>query len=769
MKETNKRNSGLKEFLIKTLCDPVLWYTVLIMTALMYHYRDREKSDHYGYGFSFEWGLAAFLAGWVMFRIFDYMQKHHLIGSAAYMAVFAAFGLGVRRVIGIGSANYPITWMLWFLTPQDSVEYNFWYTLGFFLLFMLFMGSVVYYFTRVRYRIFMNFLIFIIPFAIYGKEYEKMPTMFIILLAVGYILLMVYYRQLRDSEHTVFVERNKSLKTIAAYAVVFAAAAAIIPKPGIEADRSYLETLINAERFTDRLVDLLNVFRDTSSGAQFRSTQDTLVYEVISGDPLRIKTETFSTYDFDKDTWSVEDTDNVFGRNTDDDRLNIGSKMGMADAFLEAASLDSDFAEKYELAEYVENGLDVPEIRQATFFTMSDQMGYASTASTAPVPQNVIDLAYSSRKGKMVRLRGGAVYALDRDFAANERFTFNYSADTFFDSRANLDFVAHLAEYDYRELLEDTNDVLCRAYFYEKDPSEDYEQIFDYFRIDYNLYDMYLEKQLDYGGNKRIKALADELTAGLDSEYEKALKLESYFYNNDYIYSLSYRKARGENAEDFLFETKTGVCYEYATAMVLLARAAGIPARYCEGYNMTKRAERSDVRGVNYCITTQDAHGFPELYLRGYGWVSFEPTVTDNVIGENKRSATDMLSKAGIFILGAALLVLLFSYIYPALSHKMFVVLGKKRSPEDVVRAVMHRLCRVYGIENVNTAQEVCGIVYRTSGADISGIALLFDRAFYGGYQLQQSEKEKALEEYVRAYDLLREAKKNKRRGITDR
>ena len=67
---------------------------------------------------------------------------------------------------------------------------------AFYLLFVLFMGSVIYYFTRVRYRIFMNFLIFIIPFSIYGKEYEKMPTLFIILLAVGYILLMVYYRQL---------------------------------------------------------------------------------------------------------------------------------------------------------------------------------------------------------------------------------------------------------------------------------------------------------------------------------------------------------------------------------------------------------------------------------------------------------------------------------------------------------------------------------------------------------------------------------------------
>ena len=166
-------------------------------------------------------------------------------------------------------------------------------------------------------------------------------------------------------------------------------------------------------------------------------------------------------------------------------------------------------------------------------------------------------------------------------------------------------------------------------------------------------------------------------------------------------------------------------------------------------------------------VTTQDAHGFPELYIRGYGWVSFEPTVTDAVAVTDKKSATDMLSRAGIMILAAALLVLLFSFVYPWLSHKIFIIRGRKRSPKDTVKAVMHRICKVYGIENVNTSQEVCGLVHEAAGADITETALLFDRAVYGEQMLDEHEKEKALEEYIKAYDFYREAKK--RRGITNR
>lgn len=756
MKETTNKNTGIKELLIRTFSDPVLWYTVLVMTALMYHYRNRLVDDNIAYIYNTGWTVLTIALGWVIFRIFDFIQKHHLLGFGVYIVLLVVFGFAVRTSIdyGIEAYGYPITWGLWFLSPQDSLDYNKMYALALYLLFLLFMTSVIYYFTRVRYRIFMNFLIFIIPFAIYGKEYEKMPVLFIILLAVGYVLLMVYYRQLVDTENTEFIDRKHAWMTVSVYAVIFAAAAALFPKPGIEANRTVLETLISAEEFTDRLNAMLNVFRDTTTGGQFRQITDTTVlYEAVSPENLRLKTTTFSTYDFKNDSWYVSELDKRYMQS-----VVLSEPGGFAPMILECAEIDSDFAEKYGLSEFVGSELRLPEERELVIYSTYRRSQFA------PVPQFAVGLKDSSRKNDYALIQSGLVYSGDTQFTDTEWFRFEYCADTFFNNSLNKAFIDRLGESDVESLYSDAVDIQFEKYY--NSDSDDYMEYpveLERFRQEYSMLDVYDEFLLDYGGNERIKELADELVAGIDSDYDKAKVIEGYFYNNDYIYDLGYNKKKGENAEDFLFDTKRGVCYEYATAMVMLSRAAGIPARYCEGYNMTERIDRG-AYGANYRVTAKDAHGFPELYIKGYGWVSFEPTVTDEVYKSNNSTATDMLSRAGLIILAAFVFVVLFSFIYPVLSHKLFLLFSKKRLPGDTVRAIMHRICRIYGIESYNTAQEVRSLVYQSSGADITDVAVMFDRAVYGEETLSEPEKQQALIEYVNAYEAFRESKKKRRK-----
>ena len=145
MKETNNKKTSIGSYLLSTLIDPVLWYTVLIMTALMFHYSDQTETDLHAYMFALGWGAVTLVTGWLLFRVFDYMQKHHFIGSFAYLAIGLLFGYAFRWAVNRGSAGYPITWGLWFLTPQDSLNFNKWYAAGFFILFVLFMCSVIYY------------------------------------------------------------------------------------------------------------------------------------------------------------------------------------------------------------------------------------------------------------------------------------------------------------------------------------------------------------------------------------------------------------------------------------------------------------------------------------------------------------------------------------------------------------------------------------------------------------------------------------------------
>ncbi len=84
----------------------------------------------------------------------------------------------------------------------------------------------------------------------------------------------------------------------------------------------------------------------------------------------------------------------------------------------------------------------------------------------------------------------------------------------------------------------------------------------------------------------------------------------------------------------FLFDLKQGYCDYFATAMVVLARLNGIPARLAIGYTMG----RLDPQRGEYVVTEMDAHSWPELYFPGQGWIPFEPT-SGELLPERTESA----------------------------------------------------------------------------------------------------------------------------------
>ncbi len=752
-----KINNKFRDFIVRLACDPVLIYTVIIMMSIMYHY----KSEH-----TLIYGIAAFVIAGLSFRLFDYMTKHKFIGSLGYIVLFSVFMYAVRFSVTVGSRSYPLNFGVWFLTPQDVLDYSKWYTVAVFLLFMIFMMSVIYYFTRVRYRIFMGFLIFIIPFAIYGKELEKMPTYFIILLSVSYILIMIDFRQMQNTEETEITGKKTIWKSVAAYAVVFASAASLIPKPEIEANRDFLDTLISAEQFTDRLTDMLSVFRDDTSGEQFRAYSNTPLYYVKSPEPMRLKTTTFSTYNYNTDSWSVEDFDRNFESTFESSYESMKNGMlefsetgSLAKAVLYAAGLNSEFAEKYGFEEYSESQISVPEPEWIS--VTSNVRG----SQFAPVPQLVQNFWYTSYQDRMALIESGLIYAdnskSNRHFAYNEKFIYSYTPDRFFADGLNKSVTDRFSDADYEKILSEAVEILEN----ESDYSEKSQTYINRLYEEISDYDDYDGILLDYGNSNMIYNLAQEITSGYSSDYDKAKAIEAYFSNNDYVYDLDYRKEKGDNAEDFIFTAKKGVCYEYATAMVLLARAAGIPARYCEGYNMS-RIYNNKATDTNFVVTGNDAHGFPELYIRGFGWLSFEPTVSSDEITEQENTAADSLARAGFIIMIIAFAVMVCIFLYPAVSHKLFIFRYSRKTPNEAVSAIMCRMYRIFGIDKGYTSQETAEIIYSEWNADIYDIAEMFDRAVYGEAVLNDIEREKAMSEYIAAYEAFKEKKRKRNKKI---
>lgn len=120
----------------------------------------------------------------------------------------------------------------------------------------------------------------------------------------------------------------------------------------------------------------------------------------------------------------------------------------------------------------------------------------------------------------------------------------------------------------------------------------------------------------------RVRTLARDLTALYPTTYDQAKALEEYLRKYPYTLNLPAPPGSRDVVEYFLFDLKKGYCDYYATAMVVLARSVGIPARLASGY----ASGTYDFRNGQYMVTQADAHSWAEIYFPTYGWIPFEPT-----------------------------------------------------------------------------------------------------------------------------------------------
>ena len=122
---------------------------------------------------------------------------------------------------------------------------------------------------------------------------------------------------------------------------------------------------------------------------------------------------------------------------------------------------------------------------------------------------------------------------------------------------------------------------------------------------------------------ERIYSLAAEITAKEDNDYDRLKAIE--YYLSKYTYTTSpERLSKEEDIVDyFLFQSQTGYCTYFASAMAVLGRCEGIPTRYVEGF-VSNGACRYHNRDLN--LSGNNAHAWVEAYIENIGWIPFEPT-----------------------------------------------------------------------------------------------------------------------------------------------
>lgn len=143
--------------------------------------------------------------------------------------------------------------------------------------------------------------------------------------------------------------------------------------------------------------------------------------------------------------------------------------------------------------------------------------------------------------------------------------------------------------------------------------------------------------QLPAGFNPRSIAMARQMRAQESDPWQLAVAVLKLFREQPFRYTLEPPTLGRHAMDEFLFQTQAGFCEHYASAFVVLMRAAGVPSRVVTGY---QGGEINPVDGF-MVLRQSDAHAWAEIWIAGRGWVRLDPTaaVAPERVEKNLASA----------------------------------------------------------------------------------------------------------------------------------
>jgi transglutaminase-like putative cysteine protease len=130
---------------------------------------------------------------------------------------------------------------------------------------------------------------------------------------------------------------------------------------------------------------------------------------------------------------------------------------------------------------------------------------------------------------------------------------------------------------------------------------------------------------------ERVRRLAESVTAGAPTTYDKVRALEAWMgRHTEYSLDAPPLRPSADAVDQFLFVDRLGFCEQIGTSLVVMLRSLGIPARLAAGY---APGERNPFTGL-FEVRARDAHVWAEVWFPGLGWQGFDPTASVPLAGE---------------------------------------------------------------------------------------------------------------------------------------
>lgn len=699
----------------------------------------------------------------------EFVQRHRLLGTLLIIVGGMGDLFTILRLIGRGGTV--LSYMYWFVSGGEEIGNNFAYLMTLILLFTVFFSLVVYYFSRVLYRTSFLMLVSLIPFVVYVKvmrDIDMVQVVFITVLNVAAFL--VNNRTRRDTGKRI-VGYKSGLVSYGLYALLFVLIGLAVPE--VETKYYYMfENAFLGGNVSETVPEEFSEMSEHSGNADgFNEMNNRKLYTITNMEPgmdLYMNRQVFDWYNFEEDYWvpSEEFTAIRFPEEWEENwRVrNLGL---LVEALRKAQEYEPEILAEYGFDKVLEA---MPQLTSSSKTLHVEAMNFQSESYITPSDTIKVEVQQNdayAMENTYITFTG--IFCVSGAFLdRNIEYAVEYYEET---AARNAWIAAGGANYDaetYYDMLYEIEWILEK-----NGESELAETVYQY-GLEARLATMYQE---DCAENTElipgsVKELALEITKDCTYDWEKAAALQRYFRENGFVYDLEY-DAPDDSVEYFLFEGKTGTCSDFASAYVLMARAAGLIVRYTEGF-----VPDEEYNG-DYVVRTNNGHAYPAVYIPGVGYVVYEATIPASYTytgrfggGMMTYVLTVLFRIVYVFaMVSVVILVLLFVNMIaaPYVRELYFRHKVKKASSGQAVVLLYRRLQQRHAKDilkkgGINTPYEYAERFEGLIGFDISELALLVETAVYAEGFVSEEQKNKAGELYQGAGEAIKLWKKQKKR-----
>lgn len=591
------------------------------------------------------------------------------------------------------------------------------------LMFSFVVTYPVFYFTVRIPRPFFLLLPALAPLILAARTLGRLPAGLTAFLATGYFVAVMGVSRVEYPSDNIYIDdrasRKERLAAFGLFGVIAAALLMIIPRSDETKYSKYLDAAWLNKAFYG--IQSSGFSQSSVPNTGNNNPPDNLLFYVTTKTPRNIINQSFDIYNGKKGwTYLREYSRGTSNWRTEQRRLNYNAlaydlKKGTASG---------------KLSNYADALAALPDIPLESLYasTMMIQMMDRSNTTVVRHPAGTYNARISNSTETIYRNPNDEMFTRN-PFGTNASYTL-----TFFGEPTDPEFARYLSGLSGSEYLA----LLDAA----ADEEVIDETTADAFKNAYTQAMEYGSDTIDAAITPRIKELADSITEGLTNDYDKVIAIENWFGRGGFVYDLNF-VPQELTAEYFLFTSKRGICTDFATASVLLIRAAGIPARYTEGYLIKTDIASKDVYG-RYEIKADQAHAFATAYIAGVGWVEIDGTKTAAMANSAKY-----LQLLVFYLVSAAVVIAILCVIFrKRISEAAFAVHYKLCGKTKKIRLLYIRTrktaCGITGAKPASaTSGEVRDIISRTLslGKEAGEITDAADALLYGDGSVQADTK----------------------------